>query len=128
MGFIARTAAWCRDFCTAPASMMRCRFQAALSNDQLYCYSAVQPMPCSTANHCSAHAALSDKEAVLFLERIAALDRNRAPDAARAAEWEAAFLGLVYTICSTTDSPRVPPAPITWHVILCLLDSSVLHR
>ena len=52
-------------------------------------------------------AALSDKEAVLFLERIATLERGRSPATPRNPEWESAFLDLIYTICSMQDSPRV---------------------
>ena len=52
-------------------------------------------------------ASLTDKEAVLFLERIATLERGRGTAAPRSPEWETAFLDLIYTICSMQDSPRV---------------------
>lgn len=57
---------------------------------------------------------LTEREAILFLERFAQLQRNTVPDLPCADVWEAELLEVIHTICSSTSLPQVcPPSQST---------------
>lgn len=54
---------------------------------------------------------LTEREAILFLERFAQLQRNQASEAPCGAEWEAELLDLIYNICSAPNLSQVSYTP-----------------
>jgi hypothetical protein len=51
--------------------------------------------------------ALTDKEAVLFLTRLAALDNAMAAVGSAREQWQTTFLDLLYTMCTRVVPPHV---------------------
>ncbi len=53
--------------------------------------------------------ALTHKESILFMQRLAAIERNGITDGPIKAQYEEVFLNMLYTMCSTPrpDAPEV---------------------
>ena len=53
--------------------------------------------------------ALTHKESILFMQRLAALERNGIADGPIKAQYEQVFLDMLYTMCTTPrpDAPEV---------------------
>ena len=52
-------------------------------------------------------AMLTEREAILFLERFAQLQRNTVPDVPCASVWESELLDLIHSICATPNLTQV---------------------
>ena len=61
--------------------------------------------------------ALTDKEAVLFLTRLAALDNAMAAVGSAREQWQTTFLDLLYTMCTRVVPPHVCSA--LWRHVYC---------
>ena len=55
----------------------------------------------------SSAVALTGKEAILFMQRLASIDRNGLTEGPIKGAWEKVFLEMVYTMC-TTERPHAP--------------------
>lgn len=60
--------------------------------------------------------ALTDKEAVLFLTRLAALDNVMLTVGPAREQWQKTFLDLLYTMCTKVVPPHVSSAVHTYVV------------
>jgi len=58
---------------------------------------------------CVRAVALTHKESILFMQRLAALERNGIADGPIKAQYEQVFLDMLYTMCTTPrpDAPEV---------------------
>lgn len=66
---------------------------------------------------CCLHAVgLTDKEAVVFLTRLAALDNALTPGGTDREQWQRNFLELLYTMCTTVMPSHVSPTAMCSHV------------
>ena len=54
-------------------------------------------------------AALSEKEAVVFMQRLAHLENNGVVTGSIRQRWQSTFLELLYTMCTTVQAPFVSP-------------------
>ena len=52
-------------------------------------------------------AALSEKEAVVFMQRLAHLENNGVVTGSIRHRWQSTFLELLYTMCTTVQAPFV---------------------
>ena len=61
----------------------------------------------SLTTACSAVSALSEKEAVVFMQRLAHLENNGVITGPIRQRWQSTFLDLLYTMCTTVQAPFV---------------------
>ncbi len=80
---------------------------------------SIRPLSSKVQSCCGVcAAALTDKEAVLFLTRLAALDNAMSAMGPSREQWQATFLDLLYTMCTKVIPPHVS-LPLVLRSFLC---------